>query len=209
MFRITEQMYEGAAVSGASGKRNPSEISSESEISLLLEAASGSEKAFNRLAEIYSPLLRSAVFSMSSGLKEQDVEELSQEALLAFHRAVRNYDPLYENVTFGLYAKICVINGLRSELKRLKKEESVPIITLDSIPDSDLPSSDPAETEDRAEELRRMIRSSLSDFENRVFWFYYAGMTCSEISEKTGKSPKSVENALFRIRKKLKKLLSS
>ena len=190
-----------------SEKTSGTKQSSGAEISLLLEAASGNEKAFNKLAAAYAPMLKSAVGAVSGDLTEQDVEELYQEALLAFHRAVIKFDPLYEKVTFGLFAKICVRNALVSEIKRIKKPSPVTIVPIESVPDSDLPFS-PDDSGTEAEELRQLIRESLSDYENRVFWSYYAGMSSAEIAEKTGKSPKSVDNAIFRVRKKLKTLLA-
>ena len=177
------------------------------EISLLLEAASGNEKAFNKLAAAYAPMLKYSVGTVSYGLSEQDEEELYQEALLAFHRAVVKFDPLYEKVTFGLFAKICVHNALVSEVKRIKKPAPVTIVPIESGPDSDLPFS-PDDSGKEIEELRQLIRDSLSDYENRVFWSYYAGMSSSEIAEKTGKTPRSVDNAIYRVKRKLKILLA-
>ena len=81
---------------------------SASHTGLLLLAKEGDGDAFARLAEEYKPMLDAAVASYKSDLCEQDVEELHQEALLAFHRAVQSYELLYGNVSFGLYAKICV-----------------------------------------------------------------------------------------------------
>ena len=83
-------------------------LMSASHTGLLLLAKEGDGDAFARLAEEYKPMLDAAVASYKSDLCEQDVEELHQEALLAFHRAVQSYELLYGNVSFGLYAKICV-----------------------------------------------------------------------------------------------------
>ena len=75
---------------------------------LLLLAKEGDEASFACLAEKFKPLLEAAVAQYRAELLPQDIEELSQEALVAFHSAVKSYDPSYKNVSFGLYAKICV-----------------------------------------------------------------------------------------------------
>lgn len=49
----------------------------------------------------------------------------------------------------------------------------------------------------------------LSEFEVKVLGFYLDGLTCREISETVGKSPKSVDNAVQRIRRKIARQLSS
>ena len=46
------------------------------------------------------------------------------------------------------------------------------------------------------------LRKKFSVFENKVFTLYIEGMTYTEIAVKLGKSPKSVDNALQRIKSK-------
>ena len=70
-------------------------LMSASHTGLLLLAKEGDGDAFARLAEEYKPMLDSVVASYKSDLCDQDVEELHQEALLAFHRAVQSYELLY------------------------------------------------------------------------------------------------------------------
>jgi len=182
--------------------------SGSSELALILEAAGGNEDAFNILATRYSPLIASSVNAYSSSFGPQDLEELSQEALLAFHRAVVKYDPLYGDVTFGLYAKVCISNALKSEVKRRNKEAAEAALPLELDLADEIPSySDEADMNVRTAELRETIRNNLSDYENLVFWSYYAGLSSSEIAKQTEKSQKSVENAIFRIRNKLKSIL--
>ncbi|MCQ2428519.1 MAG: sigma-70 family RNA polymerase sigma factor [Clostridia bacterium] len=199
-------MIKNKSGAGADGK-NEAYSDDASEISLILSAAGGDESAFNELTVRYTPLLKSSVASFSSGFSEQDTEELYQEALLAFHRAVIKFDPLYGKITFGLYAKVCIANALKSEFKRLSKEASEHVISLDDIPPSEIPAEEDDDIEARTAELRELIRSNLSEYENTVFWSYYSGLSASEIAKQVGKDPKSVENAIFRIRKKLKSLL--
>ena len=62
--------------------------------------------------------------------------------------------------------------------------------------------------EENAAELITLIRGKLSDYENRVWWMYVSGMSASEITESLGiHDARSVSNAIYRIRKKLKGML--
>ena len=186
-------------------------LMSASHTGLLLLAKEGDGDAFARLAEEYKPMLDSAVASYKSDLCDQDIEELHQEALLAFHRAVQSYELLYGNVSFGLYAKICVSKALVSALRQLKKHGGVVVIPLDEIEPSELTVSDPASSvieKESAAELRAFIRENLSKYENSVWWMHYSGMSIEEIAESLGSTKKSVSNALARIKRKLRSLLS-
>lgn len=179
----------------------------------LMLAKEGSENAFARLVSAYRPMLDAAVAQYRGELSPEDTEELEQEALVAFHRAVKRYDVLYGDVSFGLYAKIVVGKALISALRPIWKERSnSEILPLEEDSDSfDSCERSPADIiieEENEDELKEKIRQALSRYENTVWWMYYSGMSPSAIAAKVGKSPKSVANALGRIRLKLRTLFS-
>ncbi len=193
------------------GPMKDKSLVSASHIGLLLLAKEGDGDAFARLAEEYRPMLDAACSSHKSSLSEQDYEELHQEALLAFHRAVQTYELLYGNVSFGLYAKICVNKAIISALRQFKKSANIVVVPLDEIEPSALASSDPASAvieRESAAELRAFIRANLSKYENSVWWMHYSGMSIDEIAESLSTDKKSVSNALARIKRKLRALLS-
>ena len=186
-------------------------LMSASHTGLLLLAKEGDGDAFARLADEYKPMLDSSLAPYRADLSDQDMEDLQQEALLAFHRAVQSYELLYGNVSFGLYAKICVSKALVSALRQLKKYAGVVVIPLDEIEPSELTVSDPASSvieRESAAELRAFIRENLSKYENSVWWMHYSGMSIDEIAESLDSTKKSVSNALSRIKRKLRTLLS-
>ena len=186
-------------------------LTSASHIGLLLLAKEGDGDAFARLADEYKPMLDSSVAPYRGDLSEQDMEDLQQEALLAFHRAVQSYELLYGNVSFGLYAKICVGKAIASALRQLKKNAGVVVISLDEVEPSEFVSGDPADSvieKENAAELRSLIRENLSKYENSVWWMHYSGMSIEEIADSIGSTKKSVSNALARIKRKLRSLLS-
>lgn len=189
--------------------KTPGNIKDAQLVSLLLDAAAGDGTAFETLAKEYAPLLDAAVAVYAGKLPEQDLEELRQEALLAFFRAIHRFDPLYGNVSFGLYAKVCVRNGVTSAVRSMLASGSQSTLPMDACESEMLPDpQDEIIEKEKADELRRLIRSLLSDYENTVWWAYYSGVPVKTIASQLGKSVRSVENALSRIRRKLRAALS-
>ena len=193
---------------------NPNvEYSEKETLRLLILAKEGDEASFASLADKFKPLLEAAVAQYRAELLPQDIEELYQEALVAFHSAVKSYDPSYKNVSFGLYAKICVNKAIISALRAIWRRSQADFLPLDEVVESQgaLKEFDPAsELIDRenAAELSRRISEHLSEYENRVWWLYFSGLSSTQIAQVVGRSPKSVGNALCRIRQKLRALLS-
>ncbi len=176
---------------------------------LILEAKCGSQSAFADLRERYSPLIDSCIFRfLSDGMTDQDKEDLAQEALIKFCSAVCSYDSEYENVEFGLYAKICIENGLVSFIRSHNRKNRIRPVSLegeiaeDIIGEGDILQS--LVDRERTSILVRKIIRMLSDYENRVWWMYASGMSASEIAAAVGADAKSVSNAVYRIRKKLR-----
>ncbi|MBQ7384283.1 MAG: sigma-70 family RNA polymerase sigma factor [Clostridia bacterium] len=176
---------------------------------LIVQVREDDQGAFVRMLEMYRPLLDSALARFckdepSAWFKE----DLYQEAVLVFYNAILNYDIENEGVEFGLYAKICVKNALISQIRALEKrraESSVPMID-DDLSGAEEPSARIIEQES----LRRIdsvIRRNLSDYEYRVWCLYASGKTAKEIGALVGNGERSVANAIYRIRKKLRKLL--
>lgn len=181
---------------------------------LVLQAREGSQDAFERLKSQYKPLLESQVIKHKlHDMTHQDEEDLRQEALVIFCNAVCNYDCSGEGVEFGLYAKICIENGLvsfvRSYLRR-KKKAVLPLEYAGRTQESQIP--DPLQAlveKENMSELVRVIRTRLSDYENKVWWMYVSGMSVSDITQTLEiEDPKSVSNAIYRIRKKLRSFVS-
>lgn len=177
---------------------------------LILQTRNGNQEAFEILLERYSPLIRSMTSQYCAQLSEQDKEDLYQEALLAFYRAARSYRLEQTQVQFGLYAKECIRNRLISHLRKLKKQEQFLSAEADEI--SELPSeqTDPVKLfleEEAYILLYRKIKEVLSEYENRVWWMYLSGRTAKEIAAAFQTEEKSVQNALYRIRRKLRSII--
>ena len=187
-------------------------LSKEEIVSYIKQAQSSDSSAFEMLQMQYKPLIDSQVHKyFLSEMSYDDAEDLRQEALIAFHSAVMNYD-CSEGVEFGLYAKICIGNGLKTFLREYKKRFDRKVIPLEDIKSEDAVESDEPSSDLIGRESMKMlvtvIRDNLSTFEAKVWWLYFSGMSAADVAARLGLTDvRSVENAIYRIRRKLRRLL--
>lgn len=172
-------------------------------------SSKGNRQAEEILVNRYHRLVRSIVrpFYLIGG----DSEDLIQEGMVGLLRAVREYDPQRE-ASFRTFADTCVRNRVFSVLKAANSGKHTPLnysVPLDD-PLFDVGSSlaqvDPEHwliDREKTAGLLVNARKQLSDFEVRILGYYLDGLTCREISKTIGKPPKSVDNAIQRIRRKL------
>ena len=174
----------------------------------ILAVRAGDQSAFSALLADYEPLLGAEVTRHATGLTEQDVQDLRQCALLALYRAALNFDLSQCEVEFGLYAKICMTNALVSQLRVIHRYRNE--MSVSDAWQTNEAGEDPAVRvmqEEAASALYARVRSLLSPYENRVWALYVAGMPVGEIARRLQKDTHSIENAVYRIRKKLRAAL--
>jgi RNA polymerase sporulation-specific sigma factor len=167
----------------------------------------GGQKAFTDLLEMYEPLVRAEVSRYTSGLDAFDVDDFRQVALLALYRASLSFDLSQSEVEFGLYAKICIHNALASFVEAWIRNSNELSVPDEWLGEGDHGEGDPARRlmeEEAVQLLLARIRKVLSPFENRVWNLYMAGFSAKEIGRVLGKEPHSIENAVYRIRQKLR-----
>ena len=192
----------------------------ENAAALIARIRRGDEDAFAELAEQYRGMTESAVrrfypsFGETEGGALCDPDDLRQVAALALYRAAVSYDAEEKGKTvrFGLYAKICVNNALISELRKHRAEKNRRESGRRRIRDGNYrtPESDPLAILISAEDsagLMREIQSGLAPLEKEVFDLYSKGMSIGSIADRLRKDRKSVSNALYRVKVKLKGLL--
>ena len=184
-------------------------------------AASGNRDAEETLVTRYNRLVRTCArpFFLAGG----DSEDLTQEGMVGLIKAVREYDA-GKAASFRTFAEICIRSRLYSVLraaardKHLPLNQSVPLDTpfFDSNSytsgSGDLAQGNP-ETflieRERTAALLAGVRKQLSEFEAKILGYYLDGLSCREIAETVGKPPKSVDNAVQRIRRKVAQQLLS
>lgn len=178
-------------------------------------AVSGDRDAEEVLAGRYLKLVRSCARPLF--LAGGDSEDLIQEGTFGLLSAIRQYDPS-SGTLFSTYAEHCIKMRLYTAIKTASRLKHFPLndgISLEQLSEdpggqlSALPEyfrRSPEElvlAQESKEELYEAFSQCLSGFEIRVLDLYLDGLSYREIADKLGRSPKSVDNAVQRIRHKL------
>lgn len=197
------------------------EMGMQSDEELCLLAASGNRLAEEALVTRYNRLVRTCArpFFLAGG----DSEDLTQEGMVGLITAVREYDAGKE-ASFRTFAEICIRSRLYSVLRASARDKQQPLnqpLSLDdSHFDSNLLTSGTNNLAQRNPEdflidrehtaaLLSGVRKQLSEFEAKILGFYLDGLSCREIAKAVNKPPKSVDNAVQRIRRKVARQLLS
>ena len=189
---------------------------------------SGDDGAFELLLAQYRPLIENEVKVAVSRSPElmPEYEELTQEARLALYGAAKNYRS-GGKVTFGLYAKICIHNRIVSFVRKFRtlqrknarlakagshaasvgrKRRGHSVFDMTAVSEtgklsvSDKESGVPFS----ADKALKFLETDATVYEKQVFLMYIQGLSYREIAARLGKSQKSVDNAIFRVKRKLK-----
>ena len=167
----------------------------------------GEQAAFDALLSDYELLLSAEVTRVAGDHISEEEEDLRQVALFAFYRAVLGYDLSQRDVEFGLYAKICIANALASQLRVVRRRNAEISLPDDFFVDGGEDPAGRVMEEEAVAQLHARIKCVLSPYENRVWNLYTAGYRSGEIARFLKKEPHSVENAVYRIRQKLRRAL--
>lgn len=177
-----------------------------SEDALLLQAQQGDSHCFTLLVKQYMPLIHSQASSFSSLEKE----DLIQEGLIGFIKAVRSYDA-GKQVSFKYYALLCVSSQMKSFLKKSYSTKRHPLQRdfsfdlLDEVSDLADPSAeDVVLCKENIQLLNEQMESLLSEFEQDALRLYLSGHSYMEMATILNTTSKAVDNALQRIRRKLR-----
>ncbi|NCB93561.1 MAG: sigma-70 family RNA polymerase sigma factor [Clostridia bacterium] len=143
-------------------------------------------------------------------------DDLIQEGMIGLFNAVRDYRR-DRDTSFYTFAQLCVDRQIYKAIKSSNRQKHQPLNSYVSL------SSDEWESEydsisqqspeniviaqENAAHLEETIRQQLSEFENQVLGLYLEGNDYLKIAEKLDKTPKSIDNALQRIRSKVRECL--
>lgn len=156
------------------------------------------------LIDRYMPLVLSTAKSFD--VSSIEAEELIAEGVFAIFSAVKKYDP--EKSKFSTFVSLCIKSAMTDQLRSARRAKRIPsdlILNLDDV-EIESPHTPEAIVIDKESfvELKDNIFSSLSETELSVLSLYLEGNTYSDISDKLDISLKAVDNALTRVRNKIK-----
>ena len=192
-----------------------SELEQMSDEALCTARQNGTSAAGDILAHRYRKLVRCCAhpYFLAGG----DSEDLLQEGMFGLIKAMREFRADRE-ASFQTFAEVCIRSRLCSVIRASRAgkhsplNESVPLnaFLLDAQPQySQLDPEDLLIDREKAAALLNQVRSQLSELEVRVLDLYLDGCSCGEIAATVGKSYKSVDNAVQRIRRKIGRQISS
>jgi len=187
------------------------ELENASDEELCALARDGISAAEEVLAERYIRLVR--VCARPYYLTGGDSEDLISEGMIGLVTAIREYHP-DRGARFRTYAETCIRSRIYSGLRSAGRKKNIPLNTYVSIDplsfDAGLAPSPEQELLDRERfvELLSELSKLLSEFEKKVLDLFLDGLSAAEISAALEREPKSVENAVGRVRRKLTRYLS-
>jgi len=172
-------------------------------IALILSARENDDAAFSMLVERYTPMMNKVIAGFSDSRIRYD--EIFSEACYALHRAAMSYDiSRSSDITFGLYARICVYRRVCDLFEKLSHDVAIADdVDVESI-SADSNIEQRLVGRERMNEYLKKARGLLSEYEWSVFLLYINGDSTAEIARKLSRDPKSVENAKSRMLKHLR-----
>ena len=183
---------------------------------LVMMSRNGDAAAEEFLMKKYSRLVRKEIrFLFIMGA---DSDDLLQEGMIGLVKAIRGYVP-ENNASFSTFATVCVRRQIRTAITSYNRKKHSPLNTyvsfysgedegadmIDIMCESDIDNPEKIVlAEEKRNEIYKDIEEKLSDMEKDILRLYLRGLSYSDISMETGKNEKAVNNALTRIRLKLK-----
>lgn len=185
----------------------------------------GETRITDYIMDKYKNLVRSKAGTMY--LLGADREDLIQEGMIGLFKAIRDYD-CGRDASFFTFAELCISRQMYSAVQAAGRKKHIPLNTYISLYSAGTEGSEEEENsilgvlEDRGlgpeelfidresvERLERQINEELSSFEKQVFELYITGMSYSQIAKLLGRDEKSTDNALQRLKGKIRRMIES
>ncbi|MBQ7277731.1 MAG: RNA polymerase sporulation sigma factor SigH [Clostridia bacterium] len=190
---------------------------------LLTLLRGGDQEAEWELYDRYKLLVRARARTFF--LVGADHEDLVQEGMLGLYKAVCEFDSS-KNASFRSFAELCITRQILTAIKTATRKKHQPLNTYVSLNQpvfepgstdrtlldilSGMGVSDPEEMligRENMEAVARDIQKKLSPLEKQVLGLYIEGLSYQQIGQLLHKPPKSIDNAIQRVKKKLEEHL--
>ena len=178
---------------------------------LIVRLQKGEKEISDYLMEKYKEFVRKkarAVYLIGG-----ETDDLIQEGMIGLFKAVQDYRPEKE-ASFRTFAGLCIDRQLYSAIQSSNRQKHLPLNSYVSLSQAgeaeDLEgrwSENPEAViidQERTRILKEEIKKALSPMENKVLAYYMQGYGYVKIAKLLGKNPKSIDNALQRIRGKIR-----
>lgn len=178
------------------------------------EILSLSKEGDNEALTIIITRYRASVEALASKYSDSPIErdDLIQEGMIGLLAAIKSFD-CSKGTAFSTYCYTCINNSLQTALRKVSRRKDIPqgiVVSLEEVTVNSSNTALSAEDSFLAKEsvslLTQQLQNELSEFENSVLRLHMIGCSYGEIANKLGKNPKAIDNALQRIRKKLKEV---
>ena len=173
----------------------------------------GDQAPVDYLMEKYKGLVRQRAKTLF--LIGGDRDDLIQEGMIGLYQAVRDYEPGHA-VEFPAFAGMCVTRQLYNAITASQRQKNTPLndyIAIDTIPEDTQIAGEASSPEtlvihrETMSQLEQCLMKQLSPMERTVYERYIQGKSYTEIAQELDKEPKAIDNALQRIRAKLRGVL--
>ena len=147
-----------------------------------------------------------------------ETEDLIQEGMIGLFKAIRDYRT-DKDTSFYHFAELCVTRQMYTAVEASRRKKHTPLNTYvpldaggegqdDILLSIGQPGTLDPETlfisQENVRQLLKQVNERLSRMERQVLALYLEGMNYHQIADYMGKSPKSIDNALQRIRSKIR-----
>ena len=190
-----------------SAKTSPESLSDEE---LVCQVTQGDPQAFATLLLRYLPTICYYAGRYASAMESR--EDLIQEGSIALMDAATNFDP-HRQVRFVTYAHRCITRGIQKAVQRGEADKHrsmrdfLPLEVLEDQPPQEESPADVVISRESIALLQEKIATLLSGFEQEALKLYLSGCSYQEMANTMHTSTKAVDNALQRIRRKLRNAL--
>ena len=185
---------------------------------LIAALRSGEKEITDYLMDKYKSLVKKKAKALY--LIGGETDDLIQEGMIGLFKAVRDYQPDKDS-SFFHFADLCIARQMYAAVEASNRKKHAPLnsyvpLYADSEDSEGRNLADVLETIDEAnpenlfisqedrEDFKRKVNETLSKMEQEVLSYYLQGFRYEQIAEAMGKEPKAVDNALQRLKKKLK-----
>ena len=141
-----------------------------------------------------------------------ETDDLIQEGMIGLFKAVQNYQP-DKDTSFQTFATLCIDRQLYSAIQNSNRQKHMPLnsyVSLSEEEQEDIEGNWMESPEaiiidqESTRALEQEIQKVLSPMENKVLNYYLRGYNYIKIAKLMNKTPKSIDNALQRIRGKIR-----